>query len=56
LIEQYRATLHEIQEVGYADYAARQLRPYVRAAASQFAPRKSTLTDRLLDRYTKKFR
>src|SRR6185503_13997913 len=25
LIEQYRATLREIQEVGYADYAARQL-------------------------------
>jgi hypothetical protein len=51
LIEQYRATLHEIQEVGYADYAARQLRPYVRAAAAQFAPGKSTLTDRLLNRY-----
>jgi hypothetical protein len=51
LIEQYRTTLHEIQEVGYADYAARQLRPYVRAAAAQFAPGKSTLTDRLLNRY-----
>ena len=54
LIEQYRDTLREIQEVGYAHYAARQLRPYARAAASQFAPGKSTLTDRLLDRYTKK--
>ena len=54
LIEQYRETLGEIQEVGYAEYATRQLRPYVRAAASQFAPGKSTLTDRLLDRYTRK--
>ena len=54
LIEQYRFTLREIEKVGYAEYATRQLRPYVRAAATQFAPGKPTLTDRLLDRYTKK--
>ena len=54
LLEQYRATLREIQDVGYADYAARQLRPYVRAAASQFAANRFTLTDRLLDRLKKK--
>jgi hypothetical protein len=54
LIEQYRNTLRDIRQVGYAAYARRQLRPYVRAAASQFAPGKSTLTGRLLDRYTKK--
>ena len=53
-MEQYRDTLREIQQVGYADYAARQLSPYVRAAAAQFAPGKSTLTERLLDRYTRK--
>ena len=52
LLEQYRATLAEVRQVGYAEYAARQLRPYVRAAASQFAPGKSTLTGRLLDRRT----
>ena len=51
VIEQYRETLHQIQEVGYTDYAARQLTPYVRAAASQFSPGKSTLTQRLLDRF-----
>ena len=33
-------TLGEIQQVGYAEYATRQLRPYVRAAASQFSPGK----------------
>ena len=55
LLDQYRATLREVQEVGYTTYATRQLRPYVRAAASQFAPRKSTLTERLLDRHTRKF-
>jgi hypothetical protein len=56
LIEYYRHTLRDIHEVGYLEYARRQLRPYVRAAATQFAPDKSTLTDRLLDRYTKKSR
>jgi hypothetical protein len=54
LLEQYRATLREVQEVGYTAYATRQLRPYVRAAASQFRPEKSTLTGRLLDRHTRK--
>jgi len=54
LLEQYRATLREVREVGYAAYATRQLRPYVRAAASQFRPEKPTLTERLLDRHTRK--
>jgi hypothetical protein len=54
LLEQYRATLREVQDVGYTAYATRQLRPYVRAAASQFRPQKSTLTERLLDRHTRK--
>ena len=54
LLDQYRATLREVQEVGYTAYATRQLRPYVRAAASQFRPEKSTLTERLLDRHTRK--
>jgi len=54
LIEQYRDRLRDIQEAGYAEYATRQLRPYVRAAASQFAPGKPTLTARLLDRFTRK--
>ncbi len=54
LLEQYRETLREVQQVGYTEYATRQLRPYVRAAASQFAPGKPTLTERLLDRHTRK--
>ena len=56
LMEQYRAMLRDIQEVGYAEYTTRQLRPYVQAAASQFAPDKPTLTARLLDRLTRKSR
>ena len=54
VLEQYRATLREIQQVGYTEYATRQLGPYVRAAASQFRPGKSTLTGRLLDRRARK--
>jgi hypothetical protein len=51
LLEQYRDTLREVRNIGYTEYATRQLRPYVRAAAAQFSPSKSTLTERLLDRY-----
>ena len=54
LLEQYRATLDEIRQVGYTTYATRQLRPYVRAAVSHFSPAKSTLTERLLDRHARK--
>jgi hypothetical protein len=50
LLEHYRTTLHEVKEVGYATYAARQLRPYLNAAASHLSPERTTLTERLLDR------
>ena len=50
LLDHYRQTLGEIRETGYATYAARQLRPYVRAAVAQFSPRRRTLTERLTER------
>ena len=50
LLDHYRQTLGEIRETGYATYAARQLRPYVRAAVAQFSPRRRTLTERLMER------
>lgn len=50
LLEHYRTTLQEIREVGYATFAARQLRPYLKAAASQLSPKRSTWTERFLDR------
>jgi len=53
LLEQYRETLRDVRTIGYTEYATRQLRPYVRAAALQFSPSKPTLTERLLDRYRK---
>jgi hypothetical protein len=50
LLDHYRDTLGEMQRVGYAAFAARQLRPYVNAAVAQFSPERRTLTERLLDR------
>jgi hypothetical protein len=50
MLDSYRQTLHDIREVGYATYAGRQLRPYLRAALVQFSPKKRTLTEYLVDR------
>ena len=50
LLEHYRTTLGEVREVGYAAFAARQLRPYVQAAWGQFAPERTTLTERLIEK------
>ena len=49
LVTHYRDTLSEIQREGYGTYAARHLRPYVRAALAQFSPSRPMLTQRLLD-------
>jgi hypothetical protein len=50
LLEHYKQTLDEIQQVGFAKFASRQFRPYLRAAAAQFSPQRRTLTQRLLER------
>jgi hypothetical protein len=50
LLDHYRDTLDEVRQIGYAEYASRQLGPYVRAAVTQFSPEQRTLTERLLDR------
>jgi len=54
LLDQYRATLEEVRQVGYTEYATQQLRPYVRAAASHFSPGKPTFTERFLDYHERK--
>jgi hypothetical protein len=53
LLEHYRQTLDEVRQTGYAEYASRQLGPYVRAAVAQFSPEQRTLTERLLSRLQK---
>jgi hypothetical protein len=50
LLEHYSRTLAEMRQTGYATFAARQFGPYMRAAVSQFSPKRRTLTDRVLDR------
>ena len=48
LLENYRATLTEIREVGYLRYWARQLKPYISAAARNFSLSQSSYTERFL--------
>ena len=50
VLDYYKQTLRDLQQEGFAAYAARQLRPYLQAAAKQFSPQRRTLTERLLDR------
>lgn len=52
LLEDYRNTLRHIRETGYVRYAARQFRPYLSAAISQFSPGRTSLTEKLLTRST----
>jgi hypothetical protein len=51
VLDHYSQTLAEMRRTGYAAFAARQFRPYVRAAVDQFSPKRRTLTERLLDRF-----
>ena len=50
LLDHYKETLGEIRQAGYLTYAGRQFRPYLRAAAGQFSPKRRTLTQRLLEK------
>jgi hypothetical protein len=50
LLDHYSTTLSEIRQTGYLTYAARQFRPYVRAAVHQFSPKQRTLTQRMLEK------
>ena len=54
LLDHYRDALHEMQQTGFGPYVVQQLRPYVRAATGQFSPKRQTLTERLLDKATRK--
>ena len=53
LLDHYRMTLKDIRQTGYVRYAVRQFRPYLYGAASQFSPRRRTLTERLLEKKRK---
>jgi hypothetical protein len=53
LLDHYRTTLAQIRQDGYFPYAARQLRPYLFAAAAQFSPQHGSLTERWYQRFRK---
>jgi len=54
ILDHYTQTLQELRAVGYLAYAKRQLSPYVRACIEQFSPDKRTLTQRLIEKASKR--
>jgi hypothetical protein len=54
LLSHYDNTLKEIHEVGYLAYWTREFRPYLLAAAKQFSKSHLSLTERLLDRNSRR--
>jgi hypothetical protein len=50
VLDHYTAALEEIARTGFTAYWIREFRPYLRAAAEQFAPDRESLTERLLRR------
>jgi len=50
LLEHYRTALAEIRSTGYVRYWFREMRPYLAGAVRQFAPQKTSTTERLLRR------
>jgi hypothetical protein len=50
LLDHYRTELAEIRAAGYFRYWLREARPYLVAAARQFAPARTSATERLLAR------
>lgn len=48
ILDHYTDALEKIRTTGFAAYWAREFRPYLRAAAEQFAPHHESLTERLL--------
>ena len=53
LLEYYVKTLADVRAIGFITFTGRQLRPYVRAAVVQFSPKRPTLTERLIGRWTR---
>ena len=51
ILDHYSATLNEMSQTGYREYWRKEFRPYLRAAASQFAPGHTSLTERFLRRH-----
>ncbi len=50
ILDHYTKTLSEISQTGFVSYWSREFRPYLRAAAEQFAPGHESATERWLGR------
>jgi hypothetical protein len=48
VLDHYAATLKEIERTGFFAYWKREFRPYLRAAAEQFAPEHVSMTERFI--------
>ncbi len=48
LLDHYETTLAEIRERGYLSYWVDEFRPYLKGAAAQLSPSRSTLTERVM--------
>jgi hypothetical protein len=48
VLDHYTETLAEVSRTGFSEYWKREFRPYLRAAAEQFAPGHESSTERLL--------
>ncbi len=49
LLDHYSETLRDIRAEGVTAWWAREFKPYLRAAAGQFSPRRLSLTQRILE-------
>jgi hypothetical protein len=54
LFDHYGAALDEIRNAGFVAYWSHEFQPYLKAAALQFSPEHSSLTQRLLHRVAKR--
>jgi len=50
VLDHYSATLEEIERTGFVAFWKREFRPYLRAAAEQFAPEHVSMTERFMRR------
>jgi hypothetical protein len=49
ILDHYAEAITEMARTGFVEYWAREFRPYLRAAAAQFAPAHASLTERLFE-------
>jgi hypothetical protein len=54
LMHHYRETMTELRQVGYFTYASQQMRPYVTASIALFSPKRRTVTERLIERFSRR--